>query len=379
MPPKLLHLPYEGWTRDSQVATAGLARRASLAKTAEWHNVDRQTLRDEIIPRDRPAVLKGLVEHWPLVRASAQSPRALLDYVRTRDKGRPIRVLIGKPEIKGLYFFRDDLSGLNFDYAYQPFHTALASILSYAEHPDPPSIYTPATLMSDTCPDIDRENTVSILDRPARPRWWLGNAVTAATHYDGMDGINCMVAGRKRFTFFPPDQLENLYIGPLDLAPGGQPTSMVRVSAPDLQRYPRFARALEVAETVDVEPGDAVFIPNMWWHNVESLDRVNLSVNYWWLEAEEMAEPFAAMAHGLMSITPLSASRRAIWRKMFDHYVFQTDGDPVPHLPPDRRGMLGSLSPELQSHLRTQLIRSLTKPMPATLREQILRLLLPLR
>jgi hypothetical protein len=44
-----------------------------------------------------------------------------------------------------------------------------------------------------------------------------------------------------------------------------------------------------------------------------------------------------------------------------------------------RRGMLGTMSPELQTHVRTQLIRSLAKPMPAQLREQILRLLLPMR
>ncbi len=361
------------------MATAGLLDRTSLARTAEWRNVNVRTLREEVIPRDRPAVLKGLVEHWPIVRASAQSPQALLEYVRSRDQGRPTKILVGKPDIKGVYFYRDDLSGLNFEYAYQPFHATLASIVAHAEHPEPPAIYTGATLVSDTCPAIGQENTLTILDRPSRPRMWLGNAVTAATHYDNMDGINCMVAGRKRFTFFPPDQLENLYIGPLDLAPGGQPTSMVRVAAPDFERYPRFAQALAAAETVDVEPGDAIFIPNLWWHNVESLDPVNLSVNYWWLEAPEMAEPFAALAHALMSITPLSPSRREIWRRMFDHYVFQTDGDPVGYLPPDRRGMLGALSPELQAHLRTQLIRSLTKPLPANLREQILRLLLPLR
>jgi hypothetical protein len=351
-----------------------------FAKTREWRNVDLGMLRNEIIPRDRPAVLKGLVEHWPIVRAGAQSPGTLLDYIRARDQGRPIRILIGRPEIKGVYFYRDDLTGLNFEYAHQPFHETLASILSYSGHAAPPAIYTGAALVSETCPDVARENTLGILDRPSKPRMWLGNAVTAATHYDNMDGINCMVVGRKRFTFFPPDQLPNLYIGPLDLAPGRQPTSMVRVSAPDIERYPRFAEALTAAETVDVEPGDAVFVPSLWWHNVESLDPVNLSVNYWWIDGPRGgAEPFAALAHGLLAITPLSAERREVWRQMFDHYVFQTGGEPVPYLPPDRRGMLGTMSPELQAHMRTQLIRSLTKPMPAPLREQILRLLWPAR
>jgi hypothetical protein len=92
-----------------------------------------------------------------------------------------------------------------------------------------------------------------------------------------------------------------------------------------------------------------------------------------------MAEPFAALAHGLMAITPLSPGRRELWHKMFEHYVFQTEGDPVPYLPPERRGMLGTLTPELQNHIRSQLIRSLTKPMPAALKEQILRLLWPMR
>src|SRR5215472_9292218 len=155
------------------MATAALPERASLARTAEWRNVDLKTLRGEIIPRDRPAVLKGLVAQWPIVRASAQSPSALLDYIRARDQGRPIRILIGKPDIKGVYFYRDDMSGLNFEYAYQPFHATLASILGYVDHPDPPSIYTGATLVSETCPEVARENTLDILDKPARPRMWL--------------------------------------------------------------------------------------------------------------------------------------------------------------------------------------------------------------
>jgi hypothetical protein len=349
---------------------------ASLAKTREWWNVTPGTLRNEIIPLDRPAVLKGLVKDWPLVRASAQSPAALYDYIRARDQGRPIQILVGKPDIKGVYFFRDDLSGLNFEYAQKSFHETLAALLSYRDRPDPPALYTGAALVSETCPSVAQENTLGILDKAARPRMWLGNAVTAATHYDNMDGINCMVAGRKRFIFFPPDQLPNLYIGPLDLGPGGQPTSLVRVSNPDFERFPRFADALAVAETVDVEPGDAIYIPNLWWHNVESLDPVNLSVNYWWVDGRMGGgEPFAALAHALLAIKPLSADRRDVWRQMFDHYVFETGGDPVPYLPPDRRGMLGEMSPELQAHVRAQLIRSLTKQMPPPLREQILRLL----
>jgi hypothetical protein len=192
------------------------------------------------------------------------------------------------------------------------------------------------------------------------------------------DGVAVVAAGRKRFTFFPPDQLPNLYVGSLDLAPGGLPTSVVKLSAPDLERYPRFAQALAAAETATLEPGDAVFIPNMWWHNVESLDPLNLLVNYWWFEASKgVASPFAALVIGLMAMPALPESRREIWRRMFDHYVFRTGGDPVPYLPPEYRGMLGELTPGIENYMREQVIRSLLKPVPKPAAEQILRRIIP--
>lgn len=333
-------------------------------------------LREEIIPRDRPAVLKGLVSHWPILRAAAESPQVLSQYIGARDLGRALRVSVGPPEIKGFLFYRDDLKGLNFEFAAQPFHAVLTRVVACMSDPNPPALYTGAASVEKNFRELSRENTLDILDRPASSWLWLGNAVTMPTHYDPLDGINCIIAGRKRFTFFPPDQLPNLYVGPLEHAPGGQPTSLVRLSSPDLERYPRFAHALAAAEVAEVEPGDAVFLPNLWWHNVESLEPLNLSMNFWWFDAIEwQAEPFAALALGLLAITPLPASRREAWRAMFDHYVFQTNGEPIPYVPREYRGMLGPMTPALAHQMRTLLIRALAKKMPADVAEQILRLL----
>jgi hypothetical protein len=83
----------------------------------------------------------------------------------------------------------------------------------------------------------------------------------------------------------------------------------------------------------------------------------------------------------LLAITALPAEDRELWRKMFDHYVFRTNGDPVPYLPPERRGILGPesgpLPPPLAGFMRAQLIRSLAKQLPAHLREQIMHLMTP--
>ena len=351
-----------------------MASAVPAKKTPEWRNVDLEIFRNEIVPGDRPAVLKGLVAHWPAVRAAQKSPRALYDYLRARDLGRPMTAFIASPDEKGVFFYRDDMTGLNFERRQQPFHVTAAGILANLENEHAPAMYAPAASAADNFPQFARENSIEILDQSVTSRLWLGNAVTAATHYDMEDGVACVVAGHRRFTFFPPDQLQNLYIGPLDMAPGGLPTSLVKVSAPDFERFPRFAEALAVAETAELEPGDAVFIPNLWWHNVESLDRMNLLANYWWYAGPRgQASPFTALALGLLSLTPLSESRRDIWRMMFDHYVFRTGGDPVPYLPADKRGMLGAMNPRLENYMRTQIVRSLTLSLPKPIAEQIQR------
>ena len=363
------------------MSTAVPLEHSSLAKVREWRHVHLKMLREEIIPRDKPAVLKGFVSDWPITRAAAGSPEALLDYVRGRDPGHPIRIMVGRPEIKGVYFYRDDMQGLNFEYQEHPLHGALANILACRSRPDAPAIYTGARAVERYFPQIGRENNLGMLAEMGKQAWsyvWVGNAVTAATHYDNMEGINCMVAGRKRFTFFPPDQLSNLYVGPLELSPGGQPTSMVKVAAPDLERFPRFAEALAVAETTEVGPGDAIFIPSTWWHNVESLEPVNFSINFWWCEpAEWVAEPFGAMVYSLLALRSLPPERLETWRMMFDYYVFQTNGDPVAHLPPDKRGMLGPLSDQQVLYLKKQLMRSLIKKMPMDVSMKVLQALFP--
>jgi hypothetical protein len=346
----------------------------AIPKTPEWRNVDLATFRSEIITRDRPAILKGLISHWPVVGAARTSPQALYDYLRARDTGAATPAFLAPPDIKGRFFYRDDMSGFNFERVQQPFHVTAGSLLKHMNDPNPPAIYAPAAVATQCFPRFANENALDIVDHTVLPRLWIGNGVTAPTHYDMEDGVACVAAGRKRFTFFPPEQIANLYVGPLDFAHGGLPTSMVLLSAPDFERYPRFKDALAAAEVAELEPGDAVFIPNMWWHNVDSLDPVNLLVNYWWFDAGRTpASPFAALALGVMAISGLPESRREIWRRMFDHYVFRMGGDPVPYLPSDKRGMLGTMNPRLETYMRTQIVRSLTGMLPRPWAEQIER------
>jgi len=315
------------------------------------------------MPQDRPAVIKGLVSDWPAVRAGRKSPRALSDYIRSFDLGRPVQTAVGPPAIKGRLFYRDDMSGFNFERINETFQTSVERVLAHMGDAEPPALYAGAVSTADGFPGFARENFLSLLDKSIVSRIWAGNAVTAPTHFDMSDNIACVVSGHRRFTFFPPDQLPNLYVGPLEFTPAGQPTSMVNVAAPDLNRYPLFKNALAAAETAELEPGDAVFIPNLWWHNVESLDTFNLLVNYWWYDGKRgTGSPFAALVYGLLSIKDLPADRRDAWRNIFDHYVFQKNGEPAAHLAPEHRGMLGSMTPQLANDIRAWILKGLQGP-----------------
>lgn len=326
-----------------------------------YANVDRALFEGEIMPREQPAVLKGLVAHWPAVAAGRQSPRALADYLARFDAGRPVKTAVAPPQVQGRLFYRPDMSGFNFERIEESFAASLARILGAMDDDAPPGIYAGA-VSGEAFPGFAGENDSGLLDASVTPRLWASNAVTAPTHYDMSDNIAALVAGRRRFTFFPPDQLPNLYVGPLEFTPAGQPTSLVELAAPDLARFPRFTAALAAAQVAELEPGDAVYIPYMWWHHVESLDRFNLLVNYWWHDGSRgAASAFPALVHAIMAIGALPPARRAHWKVLFDHYAFRTQGDPAPYLAPEHRGMLGRITPQLAQQLRDWLLKAVQR------------------
>jgi len=175
----------------------------------------------------------------------------------------------------------------------------------------------------------------------------MSNRSMIAPHFDNYHNIACVVSGSRRFTVFPPEQVSNLYIGPLLKTPGGSPISVVNLREPDYARFPKFRQALESAQEATLTPGDAIYIPILWWHGVESLDSMNILVNYWWNDAiAARHKPILALMHSMVLMSGLPAVEREAWRTFFDYFVFETDGDPGAHLPAGLRDVMGELSPE---------------------------------
>lgn len=329
----------------------------------EWTNVTPERFRDEILPVSRPVVMRGLVGDWPAVKAGRTSATAICDYMRRFDHDRQIKTMSGPPRIKGRFFYNDDLSGFNFQQQPARISTVLDFLLEHASDECPPALAAQSITARDNLPGFSAENRLALVDETVDPRVWIGNAVTVATHYDPAENIACVVSGRRRFTLFAPDQISDLYVGPMELTPAGATISLVPLDEFNPEIYPRFAAAHATALTAELGPGDAIYIPYLWWHHVRSLEAVNMLVNYWWTPASETyGTPRDALMHAILAIKALPPAHRQAWEAIFSHYVFQKSGDPGEHLPRSRRGVLGRISPDLARGVRAMLARTFARP-----------------
>ena len=314
-------------------------------------------LSDANLRDTRPWVQRGLVSHWPMAQAGQRSAADAVAYLKSAWRGQLAGLFLAPPEIRGRFFYNDNFTGMNFSREKAPFDELLDVLLKLADNPEPPALYVGSTEIDGFLPPFRAANDLPLGARDPLVSIWLGNRTTIAAHYDLPDNIACVVAGRRRFTLFPPEQLPNLYVGPLDLTPAGQPISLVDIANPDLARYPRFAQALEHAQVVELEPGDAVFIPSMWWHQVESLEPFNVLVNYWWRQSPAYLDsPIGALMAALLTLRELPPHQRETWRDMFDHYVFRHTDDTVAHIPPHARSAMAPISEDGARHLRNALI-----------------------
>ena len=322
----------------------------------EIDGIDQARFREEIRPAGRPVVLRGLASDWPAVRAARESDEALVAYMNGFATGRPVAAIVGPPEIGGRFYYSEDMRGLNFQRGTSTLGALLEGLLKNRGTERPHAVAIQSEIIPQLMPGFERANAIDLVGAEVAPRAWIGNRIRVAPHYDLMENIGIVVAGRRRFTVFPPDQLPNLYPGPFELTPAGTPISLVDLEAPDLERFPRFAEAAAHAQTATLEPGDAVYLPFHWWHAVDSLAPFNLFVNYWWNEAMPgLGGGYDALLHAIYSLRHLPPEQRAVWKMVFDHYVFVGEEDPAAHLPPHARGILGPPTPGLFARMRAVL------------------------
>jgi len=326
----------------------------------DYEGVDRRRFLEEIRPAGQPAVLRGLAQDWPAVQAALRSDEEIVAYLKRFRVERPVCAIVGAPEIGGRFFYTDDVLRFNFERGTTLLDPFLDKLLRDRGIASPLAMAVQSEIIPEIMPGFEIENAIDLLPMPTAPRAWIGNRIRVAPHYDLMENIGIVVAGRRRFTVFPPEQLANLYPGPIELTPAGTPVSMVDLERPDLDRFPGFAEAMTAAQGAELAPGDAIYLPFHWWHAVDSLEPVNLFVNYWWNESRAgLGNPYDALMHALYALRHLPPEQRDVWREVFDHYVFCAHGDPAAHLPAPAQGVLGPPTPERLERMRATLAQAL--------------------
>jgi len=331
-------------------------------KIREIGGLDARALPAGLLESTEPLVLRGLVSHWPVVRAALESPPAAGRYLLGFYRDATVGAMVGEPDIAGRFFYNEDFTGFNFKSERLRLDAVLDELTQPGSRPPSRSIYVGSTTIDAALPGFREHNDIDLGARNALASIWIGSQARIAAHHDLPDNLACVAVGHRRFTLFPPEQLANLYVGPLDLTPAGQAISLVDFARPDLARFPRFTQAAQAARVAELAPGDAIFIPSMWWHHVESLDSFNVLVNYWWRQSPAyMDAPIGALMMAIMTMRDLPPAQRAAWQNLFRHYVFEADAKTVAHIPEQSRGSLGKLTGDVVRDIRARLIARLNR------------------
>jgi hypothetical protein len=316
----------------------------------------------DIVGRDRPLVIRGLCRDWPLVKLAGQSDTAFAQGLAGLDNGTEVDALLMPPGEDGVIGYNANFDGFNYAHHRVSVTQGLQRLAQYSRQEQPPGLAMQSAPIAACLPGFLENHAVPFLDRSIQPRIWIGNKVTTPAHFDEYHNIACVVSGSRRFTLFAPEQARNLYVGPLDFAPTGAAISIARLDRPDDPRFPRLKLALAEAQVAELRPGDAIYIPPMWWHHVESLERINALVNYWWKPVPANGyvpeTAMGCMMHCILTFKSLPPAERAAWKGLMDYYVFG-DENPAAHIPAERRGILGTLTPELVVKLRDTIRRYL--------------------
>lgn len=341
---------------------------SSLPRVKEVNSIELESVDfSKLIEDGNPIVLRGVFAKKALVLAGRKSSQSAMEHVKQYHSGQPLVTFLSRPEHKGRFFYNTDMTGMNF----QSRELSLDDFFSKAVPSQPQSevvgCYAGSTDLPTFFPNMIENDGLTLPDKifeTYRPLTsiWMGNRTTAAIHYDMSNNAAACMVGRRRFTLFPPNQIDNLYPGPILPTPAGQVVSMVDLNNPDFEVYPKFKRALDHAQVAHLDPGDLLIYPAMWWHQVEALDDFNVLINYWWNEAQPfMDSPMNSILYSMLALRDRTAAEKQAWKHVFDYYVFGDAEQPRAHLPEEIHGPLGKMDLDRAKRLRMHILRKLNR------------------
>lgn len=235
-----------------------LSSLASGSETVERRDrVSREEFLERYYAANRPVILTGMMADWPAL--DRWNPQ----YFKTAYGDHRVEVMTGRSKDP-----RYEINLQDHKHVVR-FADYVDMVTSAGESND---FYLVANNNFFECPEMRPllddirffEDHLDPAKSSGRVHFWFGPAGTVTPlHYDEMNIIMAQVHGRKRITLISPDQYHLIYneIGVY---------SEVDCENPDYRKHPLFREVQKVQ--VDLEPGEALFLPVGWWHHVRALD-----------------------------------------------------------------------------------------------------------
>ncbi|XP_027184353.1 uncharacterized protein LOC113782659 isoform X3 [Coffea eugenioides] len=107
---------------------------------------------------------------------------------------------------------------------------------------------------------------------------WMNSAQSrSSTHYDPHHNLLCIVSGS--VVLWPPSACPFLYPRPIYGEASNHST--LDLDEPNFCAHPRAEHSDEYSQKIILRGGDALFIPEGWYHQVDS-ETLTIAVNFWW-------------------------------------------------------------------------------------------------
>ncbi|WP_394843874.1 cupin-like domain-containing protein [Pendulispora brunnea] len=228
------------------------------------HGLTADEFHERFLDRNLPIVLTDQVPRWPASR------RWSIDYLIEKFGNRPVAANL-----------HDD--GMHTGHHVTLRQTTLKSVLM--PMPDAPKLHSLVVhvlkLAPYLIPDFSIPTVVSPSEVQSSGFWIKPKTTTSGLHFDHQNGLLGVVRGRKRILMFSPDQVEQMYPCPIRELEDEMKrnwSSIRNVFNPDYERFPRLAEA--ICHEVILDEGEMLFIPKFWWHAVEHVVDMTISVNF---------------------------------------------------------------------------------------------------
>lgn len=272
-----------------------------------------------------PVVLTGCLDAWPLVAdlQHAGTPGAQLDILDGLVGQRKVQFTQIAPQHQGHLGYADDLT-TTFEFkstkrkvAFADFSKVLRGALTRG---DGGAVYMQSVplgtfpALPPLVPDLPYLQAIT-----GYRQLWIGSGGHVVNlHFDPTHNLIAMLAGEKRITLVPPDNLADMYPAPLDRRLGDAIGSRIKLLSLDPDKFPLALDHLARAQVATLGPGDVLYIPPMWWHHVESFG-LNVMINKWVppITGDHFGDLTANLVRGILTYHDMPSGVRQHYRRRY--------------------------------------------------------------